>query len=434
MRMTDTNYIPPLMTAQEAVAEASRCLGCSDAPCIQGCPARNDIVKFIRQIAQQNFRGAIRTVREANIFAGTCAYICPVGESCEMKCGAKLERPVKIGQLQRFVAEYERQTGFRKFKKYHPNGKKVGIIGAGPAGLSAAFYLVCLGFETEVFEAAELPGGILTYGIPDSRLLPEMVNDEIEFIKQMGVTIYTDSPIVDLGDFVERYDAVFIGMGAYAPVKIDLPGEELQGVFQAVDYLKQRSIAHRRGIPLDIKLGDTAAVFGGGNTAMDAASCAVLDGCPNVMLYYRRGVEVMPAFKDEIDYCRKLGIRIQHCHRPVAFRGDNNQIKSVTLIRTEPGEVDSSGRPLPIDIEGSEFEVDIDSALIAIGQSPTFSGSALVNTDHRGFILVDPENMVTSNPKVYAGGDAVNGGTTVVQAVAEGRKAAESIGKKFAVL
>ncbi|MCP4580958.1 MAG: FAD-dependent oxidoreductase [candidate division Zixibacteria bacterium] len=409
------------------MAEASRCLGCADAPCIDGCPARNNIVKFIRQIAQENFRGAIRTVKESNVFAGTCAYICPVGESCEMKCGSKLDRPVKIGELQRFVAEYERENGFRKFKTLPPKNKKIGVIGAGPAGLSASFYLVCMGYEVEVFEAAELPGGILTYGIPENRLIPDVVKDEIEFIVQMGAKIKINSPVDDLNKFIDHYDAIFIGVGAYGSVKLKIPGEELEEVIQAQNYLKRRKIAVYNNQKPDIKLGSRVAVFGGGNTAIDAATCAKNDGSEDVKIYYRRSINDMPAFKDEIEYCKTLDIEIIEYMQPVSFQGENNKLKSVTIVKTKPGEVDQSGRQRPVMIEGSEFFIEIDSAIAAIGQLPTFENTDIVDVDKKGLILIDDETMKTSHPKIFAGGDAVNGGATVVKAVADGCKAAEGI-------
>ncbi len=424
---SSNDYLPKLMTPQEAVAEASRCLGCDDAPCRQGCPAANDIAKFIRQIAQRNFRGAIKTLRETNVLAGTCALICPVGEFCEFRCGDKLERPIAIGALQRFVAEYERSNGMSLLPARAANGHSVGVIGSGPAGLSAAFELARLGYTVEIHEAENKPGGILTFGIPSYRLDQGMVNDEIEYIEAMGVKIITDSPVYNLAEFIKKYDAVFIGVGAYRPLPLKIEGENLPNIFQAAVYLKDLKIAQINGNSPSINLGEKVIVIGGGNTAIDAALSARFAGA-EVTVFYRRRPEDMPAFKSEIAMAKKYGIEFKFNYSPVRFNQDGNRVKAV-FCKNEMGALDQSGRPVPVPIEGSEESFPVDNILIAIGQGTTFNGADLVRTDKRGLINIDESTGATSMPGVYAGGDAVNGGATAVKAVADGRRAALGIDK-----
>jgi len=422
---SSNDYLPKLMTPQEAVAEASRCLGCDDAPCRQGCPAANDIARFIRQIAQRNFRGAIKTLRETNVLAGTCALICPVGELCEFKCGNKLERPIAIGALQRFVAEYERSNGMSLLPSRLSNGHTVGVIGSGPAGLSAAFELARLGYSVEIHEAENLPGGILTYGIPAYRLDPEVVNDEIEYIKAIGVKIITDSPVSDLFEFAANYDSVFIGVGAYRPLSLKIKGEDLQNIYQAAVYLKDQKLARLNGNPPSINLGEKVIVIGGGNTAVDAAISARFSGT-DVTIFYRRRPDDMPAFKSEIAMAKKYGIDFQFNYSPIQFLREGNKIKAV-FCKNRMGDLDRSGRPVPVPIDGSEESFLADNILIAIGQGATFNGADLINTDNKGLIIIDEATGLTSAPGIFAGGDAVNGGATAVRAVADGRKAALGI-------
>ncbi len=421
----ENEYSQRTMTPQEAVAEASRCLGCADAPCRQGCPATNDVVKFIRQIAQKNFKGAIKTVRDANVLAGTCALICPVGDLCEFRCGDKLERPIAIGALQRFVAEYERAHGMSLLPAKPSNGKTVGIIGSGPAGLSAGFELKRLGFDVEIHESEKLPGGILTYGIPSYRLDPSMVADEIEYIKAMGVKIITTSRIDDLSDFASRYDAVFIAVGAYRPLALNINGEGLARIYPATVYLKDSKTSRLFDKPPLINLGKSVIVIGGGNTAIDAAMSAAFGGA-DATLFYRRGRDDMPAFKSEIISAEDNGIKFKFNYSPLEFRAKHNSIEAV-FCQTKPGAPDKSGRPAPEPIDDSEEIFIADNILTATGQGPTFKNSQLVKTDERGLIIVDQNTGATSMRNVFAGGDAINGGTTAVQAVADGKRAAHGI-------
>ncbi len=421
----EDSHLRPLLTPQEAVAEASRCLSCHDAPCRQGCPAANDVVKFIRQVAQRNFRGAIKTLRETNVLAGTCALICPAGELCEFKCTSKLQKPIAIAALQRFVAEYDRQKGMQLLPLKERNGFTVGIIGSGPAGLSAAFELCRLGFNVEIHEKENLPGGILTYGIPSYRLNMEVVSDEIEYIKAMGARIITDSAITDFYQFIQKYDAVFIGIGAYQPNLLDIEGADLAGIYQAADYLKDRKITELTKKPPLINLGKTVIVIGGGNTAIDAAQSAFSSGC-DATIFYRRSESEMPAFKTEIDFSKKSGVKFKFNYAPVKFQNQDNSI-SATFVKTRSETDIGIGRPAPVPIQGSEQDFLADNILIAIGQKPVFKNRLEIATDSRGLITVDKESGATSLEGVFAGGDAINGGATAVQAVADGRRAAHGI-------
>ena len=424
MSFTD-NHLRRLLTPQEAVAEASRCLSCDDAPCRKGCPASNDVVKFIRQIAQRNFRGAIKTVRESNVLAGTCAMICPVGELCEFKCTTKLQKPIAIGALQRFVAEYDRQRGMTLLPAKDQNGFSIGIIGSGPAGLSAAFELCRLGYMVEIHEKENLPGGILTYGIPTYRLNPEIVSDEIEYVKAMGAKIITESNIDNLNGFLLIYDAIFIGVGANQPVVPKIEGVDLEKVYQAADFLKDKKIAELRNRPPVINLGKNIMVIGGGNTAIDAAQSATYSGC-EVTIFYRRGENEMPAFKSEIELSKKIGVKFKFNYAPVRFQMRNDKIIA-TFKRTQTDAIDETNRPSLVFVDGSNEEFQTDNILIAVGQKPTFRESHKIEVDSRGLIKVDKESGATSLSGVFAGGDAISGGATAVQAVADGKRAAHGI-------
>jgi NADPH-dependent glutamate synthase beta subunit-like oxidoreductase len=307
------------------------------------------------------------------------------------------------------------------------NGRKVGVIGSGPAGLSVAFELARLGYTVEIHEAEEFPGGILTYGIPSYRLSPEIVQDEIDYVKAAGVEVLTNSRIDDLTLFLEQFDAVFIGVGAYHPHNLDIDGERLEGVYQAVDYLRDRKLSHRLGRHSLIRLGRDVIVIGGGNTAIDAAMSAKFSRC-EVTIFYRRSANDMPAFRSEIDSARKLGVKFMFNYWPKEFRMIEGMFEA-TFFRTEPGPVDKSGRPRPILIESSEEVFRADNILIAVGQGPSFKNGKPIKTNEHGLIVVDEETGAASTPGIFAGGDAVNGGATAVQAVAEGKRAARGIDK-----
>ncbi len=327
--------------------------------------------------------------------------------------------------MQRFVAEYDRQQGMSLLSADEPNGMSVGVIGSGPAGLAAAFELCRLGYNVEIHEAEDLPGGILTYGIPSYRLNREIVNDEIEYIKAMGAKIITNSKINSLAEIQAKHDAIFIGVGAYKPIDLDIEGAHLEHIYQAVTFLKDRRIAELHDKPPVITLGKNVIVIGGGNTAIDAAQSARISGV-NVRIYYRRGETDMPAFKSEIDSAKKSGVIFKFNYAPSKFQIHDGEIKAI-FKKTKPGEPDKSGRPIPVIIDGSDEEIMVDDVLLAIGQGATFKEIDKIKTDSRGLVVIDKETGATSMPGIYAGGDAVNGGATAVQAVAEGRRAAHGI-------
>jgi len=293
--------------------------------------------------------------------------------------------------------------------------------------LSAAFELARLGYSVEIHEAEKLPGGILTYGIPAYRLDQGMVNDEIEYIEAMGVKIITDSPVNNLADFASKYDAIFIGVGAYRPLPLNIKGEDLPNIYQAAAYLKDLKIAQLNGNSPSIQLGEKVIIIGGGNTAIDAAMSARFSDA-EVTVFYRRRPEDMPAFKSEIAMAKRHGVDFQFNYSPIQFSSEGDKIKAV-FCKNKMGEFDRSGRPVPVPIDGSEEEFLADNVLVAIGQGATFNGADLVKTDKRGLIIIDEFTGATSMPGVFAGGDAVNGGATAVRAVADGRRAAFGIDK-----
>lgn len=412
-------------TPQEAVAEAFRCIKCQDAPCNKGCPAVIDVAKFIRQIANKNFSGAIRVIREENILPGTCARICPQKELCEGQCSStELTQPIHIGKLQRFAADYEREKGAKLLGKLKPRRLSVAVIGGGPAGLSAAATLVRLGYEADLFDVNPLPGGLLTYVIPSYRLPYEVIKDEIEYIKALGIQIHCKSPKNDIPALLEKYEAVFVSVGASEPQPLAVEGEDLNGVIQGLDFLKEIKMAQIESQGIQFQLNSQVEVIGGGNVAVDAAVSARRLGAEEVTVRYRRTEQEMPAWKSEIEFAKKEGVRLEFLCTPKRFLGDHGRLREIEYIRMKLGGKDISGRPQPIPIEGSEFIVEASTAIVAIGQKPTPNLIEGADISPEGWIQVDKQTMATSIEGVYAGGDLVNGGDTAVRALADGKRAA----------
>lgn len=412
-------------TLQEAVAEAFRCIKCQDAPCNKGCPAGIDVAKFIRQIANKNFSGAIRVIREENILPGTCARICPQKELCECQCSStELAQPIHIGKLQRFAADYEREKGAKLLGKLKPRGLSVAVIGGGPAGLSAAATLVRLGYEVDLFDTNPLPGGLLTYVIPSYRLPYEVIKDEIEYIKALEVQIHCQSPKNDIPALLEKYEAVFVSVGASKPRPLAVEGEDLNGVIQGLDLLREIKIAQIENRWIQLQVGKRVEVIGGGNVAVDAAVSARRLGAEEVTVRYRRTEQEMPAWKGEIEFAQKEGVRLEFLCTPKRFLGDHGRLREIEYIRMKLGETDTSDRPQPLPIEDSEFIVEASTAIVAIGQKPTPNLIEGADTSPEGWIQVDKQTMATSIEGVYAGGDLVNGGDTAVRAIGDGKKAA----------
>ena len=415
-------------TPQEAVAEAFRCIKCQYAPCNKGCPAGIDVAKFIRQIANKNFGGAIRVIREENILPGTCARICPQKELCEGQCSStELAQAIRIGKLQRFVADYEREKGAKLLGKLEPRGISVAVIGGGPAGLSAAATLVRLGYEADLFETNPLPGGLLTYAIPPYRLPYEVIEDEIAYIKALGVNIHCQSQQHDIPALMERYAALFIGLGAGDPQRLAIEGENLEGVIQGLDLLREIKMAQIEDHLVQFQIGRRVEVIGGGNVAVDAATSARRLGAEEVTIRYRRTEKEMPAWRDEIAFAQKEGVRLEFLCAPKRFLGDHDRLRGIEYIRMRLGESDNSGRAQPMSIEGSEFTVEADTAIVAIGQKPSYEVIEGIDTSTKKWIHVDEKTMATSIEGIYAGGDLINEGETAVRAVGDGKRAAFAI-------
>lgn len=430
-------------TAEMAADEAQRCLNCKNKPCMQGCPVSVKIPEFIKLIAENKFEDAYNKITETNSLPAICGRVCPQERQCESKCvrGIKGE-PVGIGRLERFAADYHMANGTDKLVKAEPNGKKVAVVGSGPSGLTAAGDLAKLGYDVTIYEAFHTAGGVLMYGIPEFRLPKDIVQKEIEKLKTLGVkietnviigkTLYIDELIEDMG-----FDAVFIGSGAGLPSFMNIEGENLNGVYSANEFLTRINLMKGYKFPeydTPVYIGKNAAVFGGGNVAMDAARSAKRLGAENVYIIYRRGKEELPARAEEVMHAEEEGIEFLLLQNPTRFIGDENGwLKGVEVVNMELGEPDASGRRRPLPIKGSEHIIDIDTAIISIGQTPnplikkTTKG---LETNQRGCIVAD-ENGATTKPFVYAGGDAVTGAATVILAMGAGKKAAEAIDKEL---
>lgn len=423
-----------------AKAEASRCLQCKTAPCRQGCPVGINIPAFIKHIREGDFTAAIDEIKTKNNLPAICGRVCPQEDQCEKFCvvGKKGE-PVGIGRLERFAADYARARG-RKQKVILPPEPlgKVAVIGAGPAGLSAAGDLARMGYKVTVFEALHAPGGVLMYGIPEFRLPKEIVRQEIEELKELGVEIVVNAVIgktftIDELLTEEGFDAVFIGTGAGLPHFMDIPGENLNGVYSANEFLTRVNLMKAYKFPeagTPVHAGKRVAVVGAGNVAMDAARTALRLGAENVYIVYRRSEEEMPARAEEIEHAKEEGVEFRLLTNPVRIIGDERGwVKGLECIRMELGEPDESGRRKPVPIANSNFVLDVDTVIMAIGQGPnpliqqTTPGLAV---NKRGNITTD-EIGRTSKEGVFAGGDIVTGAATVIQAMGAGKKAAAAI-------
>ena len=426
-------------TYEMAVNEARRCLNCKNKPCVSACPVAIDIPAFIERVANEDMEGAYEIISRSSSLPAVCGRVCPQENQCEGKCvrGIKGE-PVGIGRLERFVADWHRAHNTEAPKMPQPNGHKVAIIGAGPAGLTAAGDLAKLGYKVTVFEALHLAGGVLVYGIPEFRLPKAIVQQEIDGLKALGVDIETNMVIgkvltIDelLGEM--GYEAVFIGSGAGLPRFMGIPGESLKGVYSANEYLTRINLmkAYLPDAKTPIKHSKKVAVVGGGNVAMDAARCAKRLGAETVYIVYRRGMEELPARKEEVEHAMEEGIIIKTLTNPVEVLGDaDGMVCGMKCVEMTLGEPDASGRRRPIVKEGSEFELDVDTMIMAIGTSPNpliRSTTPGLETNKHGCIITEEETGLTSRQGVYAGGDAVTGAATVILAMGAGKQAAKAI-------
>ncbi|MDK2892653.1 NADPH-dependent glutamate synthase [Methanohalophilus sp.] len=439
-RIKNFNEVALGYTAKEAAIEASRCLECKKPKCVEGCPVNIDIPGFISQIKVGNLDEAVKVLKESNALPAVCGRVCPQEEQCEKRCVlGKKNQPVAIGRLERFCADYEREKGVPIPKKPTPTGKKVAVVGSGPAGLTAAADLAKAGHAVTIFEALHEIGGVLVYGIPEFRLPKVIVKEEVEYIKHLGVDIkvnYVIGRIKTLDYLRKEFDAVFIGTGAGLPKFMGIEGENLNGVYSANEFLTRVNLMKAYKFPeydTPIKKGHHVVVVGGGNVAMDAARCALRLGADEVSIVYRRSDEEMPARREEIEHAREEGIVFRLLTNPVRIlSGDNNEVVGVECIKMELGEPDDSGRRRPVAIKGSEFVVEADIVIIAIGTSPNpviFADSKELEITPWGTIIVDEETMMTSVNGVCAGGDAVTGAATVISAMGAGKKAAVTINK-----
>lgn len=436
VRIANVDEVAIGYTPEMAIDEAKRCLNCRHKPCIGGCPVNIHIPDFIAKVAEGDFEGAYEIISLTSSLPAICGRVCPQETQCESKCvrGIKGE-PVAIGRLERFVADYMREKGEGELKKPERNGHKVAVVGAGPAGLTAAGDLAKLGYDVTVFEALHTPGGVLMYGIPEFRLPKAIVQHEIKKLKDLGVEIVTNYVVGRSGTIDELmddgYEAVFVGSGAGLPNFMNMPGEELKGVYSANEFLTRYNLmkAYKEGSDTPIQHPTKTVVVGGGNVAMDAARCARRLGS-EVHIVYRRSLEELPARKEEVEHAVEEGIIFDLLNNPVQVHSDGNgSVKAVECIQMELGEPDESGRRRPIAKEGSNFMIDADCMIMAIGTSPnplirqTTDG---LETNRKGCLIVD-ENEMTTKEGVYAGGDAVTGAATVISAMGAGKKAAAAM-------
>ncbi len=424
---------------EEAMEEAVRCIHCKNAKCIQGCPVSIDIPEFIAKVKEANIKEAYQIISHSSALPAVCGRVCPQESQCEGKCvrGIKGE-PVSIGKLERFVADWAREQGIKPETEEEKNGHKVAVIGSGPAGLTCAGDLARIGYDVTIFEALHKAGGVLSYGIPEFRLPKDkVVAAEIENVKALGVKIETNVIIgksVTIDELLEEegFEAVFIGSGAGLPMFMGIPGENANGVFSANEYLTRNNLmkAFREDYDTPIAKGKKVAVVGGGNVAMDAARTALRLGA-EVHIVYRRSEEELPARREEVHHAKEEGIIFDLLTNPVEILVDENEaVKGIRCIRMELGEPDASGRRRPVPIEGSEFEIEVDTVIMSLGTSPNpliSSTTAGLDTNKRKCIVAEEENGQTSKKGVFAGGDAVTGAATVILAMGAGKAAAKGI-------
>ena len=433
-------------TKEQAVNEAKRCLQCKKKFCTAGCPVEIDIPAFIKLVAEEDFAGAVAEIKKTNALPAICGRVCPQEEQCEKVCILeKKGEPIAIGRLERFVADWEAanippagKCDVTEAPPQSKNGAKVAVIGGGPAGLTAAGELACLGYDVTIFEALHDAGGVLAYGIPPFRLPRTILNREIEYVKSLGVKIETNAIVGKLYTLKELlsdgFRAVFIGTGAGLPQFMNIPGENLNGVYSANEYLTRINLMKAFKFPetsTPVNVGKKVAVIGAGNVAMDAARCSLRMGAEDVKIVYRRSRTEMPAREEEIENAEEEGVQLFLLTAPVRFIGDKNGfVKAMECIKMELGEPDASGRRRPVPMEGSNFILEVDTVVIAIGQSPNpvvRQSEPDLQTTKWGGIITDDETMATSIPGIYAGGDAVTGAATVITAMGAGRKAARAI-------
>ncbi|WP_300684697.1 NADPH-dependent glutamate synthase [Acutalibacter sp. 1XD8-36] len=429
-------------TEEQAIDEARRCLNCKNKPCVGGCPVNIMIPEFIAKMAEGDFEGAYQVIAKSSALPAVCGRVCPQESQCEKYCvrGIKGE-PVGIGRLERFAADWHNEHVSEAPIRPGSNGHKIAVIGSGPSGLTCAGDLARLGYEVTVFEALHTPGGVLVYGIPEFRLPKAIVQKEIEGLKAMGVRIETNMVIgrsLSIDElFEEGFEAVFIGSGAGLPRFMNIPGENLKGVYSANEFLTRVNLmkAYLPGSDTPIQRGKRVAVVGGGNVAMDAARCAKRLGAEEVYIVYRRSEAELPARAEEVEHAKEEGIVFRLLNNPKEILGDGTgSVRGMECLEMELGEPDASGRRRPVEKAGSEFVLDVDCVIMAIGTSPNpliKSTTEGLETQSWGGIIVNEETGLTSRPGVYAGGDAVTGAATVILAMGAGKAAAKAIHRQL---
>ncbi len=437
-RVKNFNEVALGYNEEQALEEAARCLQCVKPQCVSGCPVEVPIPEFIKCIKEKKYAEGIATIKSKNALPAVCGRVCPQEEQCQVKCVlGKIGEPVSIGRLERYLADWEREHGIQIPETAKPTGKKVAIVGAGPAGLTAAADLIKLGHEVTMFEALHLPGGVLIYGIPEFRLPKEIVRKEVDYIEKLGVDLRLGNLVGRIHTIPELmksgYEAVFIGSGAGLPMFMGLPGQNLGGIYSANEFLIRVNLMKGYKFPeydTPLRLGKHVVVIGGGNVAMDCARCSMRLGA-DVCLLYRRSRDELPARHEEIENAEEEGLVCKFLAAPLKFIGDEKGwVKAMECQAMELGPPDASGRRRPIPIKGSEFTMEVDTVIIAIGQTPNpiiqRTTEGLVADPRRGTITVD-ENGKTSLDGVYAGGDVATGAATVISAMGMGKQAAKAM-------
>ena len=424
-------------TREQAIDEAQRCLNCKNKPCMTGCPVMVHIPEFIAEVAKGDFEAAYQIISHTSALPAVCGRVCPQENQCEKYCvRGKKGDPVGIGRLERFVADWHNANCTAAPEKPASNGHRVAVVGSGPAGLTCAGDLARKGYEVTVFEALHLAGGVLVYGIPEFRLPKSIVQKEVDGLKALGVTISTDTVVgrtITIDELMEEqgFEAVFIGSGAGLPMFMNIPGVNYKGVFSANEFLTRINLmkAYKPDSDTPIIHPKKVAVVGGGNVAMDAARCAKRLGA-EVYIVYRRGMEELPARKEEVEHAEEEGIIFKTLNNPVEILADeNDDVNKIRCIKMELGEPDASGRRRPVEVPGSEFDLDVDCVIMALGTSPNpliKSTTKGLEINKKGGIVVN-EDGLTSRENVYAGGDAVTGAATVILAMGAGKTAAKAI-------